>query len=419
MLKHQINVRRRLGLLILPGAIALLAFGLAPLLPATPAIAQGFPAPSLSISPSSGPVGTVIRVSGTVDPSCLAGDEPLYFEGSVPGHGADYLSPLVNRKSGGFTAQIVVPSYLGGVPAGTGGTLVHPGPYEIRVVTTCGGTVAGPTLVQSFQVTSTAVVPQAFVGMAPTADGHGYWLAQADGGVRAFGNAVLYGSLTGSHITPAAPIVGIASTPDGGGYWLVGADGGVFSFGDATFYGSLPAQNVTPAGPIVGMARTPSGDGYWLLGADGGVFSFGDAAFYGTSARSAASGLTGGNTPVYAIAATPHGHGYYVTSASAPTVTDGFGSAFPKGGMSVSADTFLSGFALTLSGQGYWYAGTDGGVFSFGDASFYGSLPGEHVMPAAPIVGMARTPDGGGYWLLGADGGVFSFGDAGFYGSAA
>ena len=31
---------------------------------------------------------------------------------------------------------------------------------------------------------------------------------------------------------------------------------------------------------------------------------------------------------------------------------------------------------------------------------------------------MAATPDGGGYWLVASDGGIFNFGDAGFYGSA-
>jgi hypothetical protein len=30
---------------------------------------------------------------------------------------------------------------------------------------------------------------------------------------------------------------------------------------------------------------------------------------------------------------------------------------------------------------------------------------------------MAATPDGRGYWLVAADGGIFSFGDAGFFGS--
>ena len=34
-----------------------------------------------------------------------------------------------------------------------------------------------------------------------------------------------------------------------------------------------------------------------------------------------------------------------------------------------------------------------------------------------PIVGMAATPDGGGYWLVASDGGIFSYGDAHFYGS--
>jgi len=35
----------------------------------------------------------------------------------------------------------------------------------------------------------------------------------------------------------------------------------------------------------------------------------------------------------------------------------------------------------------------------------------------APIVGMAATPTGKGYWLVGADGGVFTFGDAVFFGN--
>jgi hypothetical protein len=64
---------------------------------------------------------------------------------------------------------------------------------------------------------------------------------------------------------------------------------------------------------------------------------------------------------------------------------------------------------------GYWLAGADGGVFTFGDAGFYGSMA--QVRLAAQIVGMVAAPGGQGYWLVGADGGVFTFGDAGFYGS--
>ena len=36
---------------------------------------------------------------------------------------------------------------------------------------------------------------------------------------------------------------------------------------------------------------------------------------------------------------------------------------------------------------------------------------------AAPITAMAITPDGKGYWLAGTDGGIFTYGDAGFFSS--
>ena len=68
------------------------------------------------------------------------------------------------------------------------------------------------------------------------------------------------------------------------------------------------------------------------------------------------------------------------------------------------------------NGTGYWIVHPDGGVFSFGSAPFFGSLPGLGIH-VNNIVGIATTPDGKGYWLVGSDGGVFNFGDAGFFGS--
>ncbi|HEX4175430.1 MAG TPA: hypothetical protein VHY81_05880, partial [Acidimicrobiales bacterium] len=62
-----------------------------------------------------------------------------------------------------------------------------------------------------------------------------------------------------------------------------------------------------------------------------------------------------------------------------------------------------------------WLVASDGGIFNYGDAMFYGSTGAIHLN--APIVGMAATPDGGGYWLVATDGGIFSYGDAQFYGS--
>src|SRR2546421_2342849 len=64
---------------------------------------------------------------------------------------------------------------------------------------------------------------------------------------------------------------------------------------------------------------------------------------------------------------------------------------------------------------GYWLFASDGGVFSFGGAKFFGSTGG--VTLNKPIVAVAATPTGRGYWLVASDGGGFSFGDAGFFGS--
>ncbi|HET9118472.1 MAG TPA: L,D-transpeptidase family protein, partial [Pseudonocardiaceae bacterium] len=60
---------------------------------------------------------------------------------------------------------------------------------------------------------------------------------------------------------------------------------------------------------------------------------------------------------------------------------------------------------------------SDGGVFSFGDAPFYGSLGSDP--PAYPVVGLGPTSDNGGYTLVDEYGQVFNFGDAPYYGSAA
>ena len=65
--------------------------------------------------------------------------------------------------------------------------------------------------------------------------------------------------------------------------------------------------------------------------------------------------------------------------------------------------------ASTPSGEGAWVVSADGGIFSFGDAPFLGSMGGRRLNQ--PIVGMAAHPGGNGYWLVASDGGIFTFGD--------
>ena len=115
-----------------------------------------------------------------------------------------------------------------------------------------------------------------------------------------------------------------------------------------------------------------------------------------------------------AVTTTADGHGYWVAASNGGVFSFGDASFYgSEGGQPLRAP--IVGMAATADDHGYWLVGADGGVFSFGDASFYGSTGALHLN--APIVGMAPTPDGHGYWLVASDGGVFSFGDASFYGS--
>ena len=59
----------------------------------------------------------------------------------------------------------------------------------------------------------------------------------------------------------------------------------------------------------------------------------------------------------------------------------------------------MLGIAPTVDGKGYWLLARDGGIFSFGDAHFYGSTGAMTLN--APVISMASTPGGHGYWLLG------------------
>jgi hypothetical protein len=76
----------------------------------------------------------------------------------------------------------------------------------------------------------------------------------------------------------------------------------------------------------------------------------------------------------------------------------------------------IVGMAATPDGQGYWEVSTTGRVFTFGDATPAGDIPSLGLHLNGPIVGITPDPVTGGYWLVGSDGGIFAFG-APFFGS--
>jgi cell wall-associated NlpC family hydrolase len=65
--------------------------------------------------------------------------------------------------------------------------------------------------------------------------------------------------------------------------------------------------------------------------------------------------------------------------------------------------------AATSDGKGYWLVASDGGVFAFGDARFYGSAAGTATEPVQRIVSTGQSD---GYWILQQNGTAQAFGSA-------
>ena len=115
-----------------------------------------------------------------------------------------------------------------------------------------------------------------------------------------------------------------------------------------------------------------------------------------------------------AVARTPSGQGGWVASSDGGVFT--FGDAAYYGSMGgVRLNKPIVGIATTPTGHGYWLVASDGGIFGFGDAHFYGSAG--NIRLHRPILAMAASPTGRGYWLVASDGGIFGYGDAHFFGS--
>ncbi len=181
-----------------------------------------------------------------------------------------------------------------------------------------------------------------------------------------------------------------------------------------------------------------AGLGYRLVASDGGVFTYGGDNFYGSVGGKApdvrgetridwwSSGSQCPGDQMMGIASTPDGGGYWTVASDGGVFTFGdapfFGS---RGGISPSTDPNacdVAGMVVTPDGQGYWLFDLDGNVYPFGDAAFKSdpaktSACGE-TLSGDTIVSMAVTPDGGGYWLATGSGKVFAYGDAGCLGDS-
>jgi len=217
-------------------------------------------------------------------------------------------------------------------------------------------------------------------------------------------------SFTVRGISPTAP--SITNLPSNPTY----SPGGGFTATVST--NSNGAQSVTSSTPGVctasGLVVTYVAAGQCTL----------TAQVEASATYAAASGTAQSFTVGSAAPSTPT-HGYWLVGSDGGIFSFGQAQFYGSTG-SLHLQRPVVGIVPTSGHGGYWLDASDGGVFSYGDTQFYGSIPGLGLHPAgsglpnslnAPIVGMVASSDDGGYFMVASDGGVFAFGDAHFAGS--
>ena len=166
--------------------------------------------------------------------------------------------------------------------------------------------------------------------------------------------------------------------------------------------GSL-AYNAVPTAPHQGYYTYESNGVLTGFGNDNYLTYLGDLSFVPL------------NQPIVGMAQTVDGGGYWLVASDGGVFAYGDAAFYGSAG-NLALNQPIVGMAATRDGKGYWLVASDGGIFAYGDAAFHGSAG--NLALNQPIVGMATTADGKGYWLVASDGGIFAYGDAAFHGSA-
>ena len=142
-------------------------------------------------------------------------------------------------------------------------------------------------------------------------------------------------------------------------------------------------------------------------------------------AAAGVAGGTPGSPAPFTDSFVPSQRGYWLVGSDGGIFSFGSAQFYGSTG-SLHLQRPVVGIVPTADHAGYWLDASDGGVFAYGDTQYYGSIPGLGLHPAgsglpnslnAPIVGMVPSIDDNGYFMVASDGGVFAFGDAHFAGS--
>ena len=158
--------------------------------------------------------------------------------------------------------------------------------------------------------------------------------------------------------------------------------------------------------------------GYTIAGSDGNLF------YFGTTNYGDMSNVPPGvpTKQIVGFAQTPGDLGYYILTKDGGVYTFGnaqfFGSLYNIPASAIPNRVPVA-FGITPPGNGYYIVTQDGAVYTFGNAQFQGSI---YNIPASAIpnrvpVALGITPSNNGYYIVTQDGAVYTFGTAQFQGS--
>ena len=357
------------------------------------------------LSPAVGPTagGTVVTITG----SNLGGATAVQFGGS----------PATGITADSATSVTAI------APAGSG---------MVDVTVRAAGGTSGPGPADRYTYVPAPAVSGVSPAVGPTVGGNTVTITGANLGLA---SAVHFGASPATGITSDTATSVTVTAPAGSGTVdvTVTTPGGTSGTGAADRYQYVVLPAVSQLSPAAGPS--PGGNTVIITGSD---LAGATAVHFGPHP---ATEITA-NTATSATVTAPGGSGTVDVTVTTSTGTSAFGAAdtytySPDGYVLVGSDGGIFnygdagffgsagalrlnkpivGVATTPDGKGYWLVATDGGIFNYGDAGFFGSTGALRLNK--PIVGMAATPDGNGYWLVASDGGIFAFGDAGYSGSA-
>ncbi len=235
-------------------------------------------------------------------------------------------------------------------------------------------------------------------GFATTSNDKGYWLVSSEGVVYAFGDAHKYGQVILKK--QLGSIVDFLPASNDKGYWLVSTKGRVYRFGDLRDYGFVNPKLLK--GVVVSAATGAADKGYWLVSSEGVVYAFGDA----------------------------HNYGYYGHQLIVKAKSKKVSSKKNKSGKKAISKKYVQYTSLPLGSENimsreknYVILGSmvHGVKKDHSQAKGKKTIQKKNTKRHVPLrfIAIVATPNHKGYWLISSQGNIYHYGDAKFYGSPA